>query len=328
MEIVLTTIEEERPGPKWQALFRRYWPSYQRWFWSEGDRARPSYVACRRALREHMPELLPTYHQLVDLAGGGDQAARFLSLYCPPPFLTGCSQVVWARQPASLIRNYDYSPSRWEAISWKTAWTGRPIIAMGDCMWGVLDGMNGEGLAASLSFGGRPAVGRGFGVPLVLRYILERCSTTDAAVAVLQRVPLHMSYSVSVLDRQGRFATVYLAPDRPAVVSSLAVVTNHQHDVEWHQHALATRSVERERFLTKAMRENPANVTGIVQMFLNPPIYVTAFEQGFGTLYTSVYHPETGEVEYLWPNLHRRQSFTRFSEGALMIQYPDPAPTG
>ena len=38
-------------------------------------------------LRAHMPELVPAYERLVDLAGGGDVAARMLSLYRPPPYL-------------------------------------------------------------------------------------------------------------------------------------------------------------------------------------------------------------------------------------------------
>jgi predicted choloylglycine hydrolase len=328
LQIIFTAIDEAQAGPKWQRMFERYWPSYQRWFWSEGDRARPTYLTCLRALRDHMPELLPTYSNLVDLAGGGDQAARFLSMYCPPPFLTGCSQAVWTHDPPLLIRNYDYSPSRWEAVSLKTAWGHRPIIAMGDCMWGVLDGMNADGLALSLSFGGRAAVGEGFGIPLVLRYILECCSTIKEAVGVLQRVPVHMTYSVTVVDRWGDFATVYLAPDRPAKVLPQAVVTNHQHQVEWQQHALATRTIERERFLTNVLRESAADATRLVQAFLRPPTYVTAFEHGFGTLYTAVYHPATGEVEHVWPNLRRRQSFTCFTEGELTIQFPDAGSIG
>ena len=32
-----------------------------------------------------MPEFLPVYEDMVELAGGGDRAARFLAQYCPPP---------------------------------------------------------------------------------------------------------------------------------------------------------------------------------------------------------------------------------------------------
>ena len=64
-----------------------------------------------KKLRQHMPELLPIYERLVELAGGGDLAARFLSLYRPPPYLLGCSQAVWPGRDPVLVRNYDYSPA-------------------------------------------------------------------------------------------------------------------------------------------------------------------------------------------------------------------------
>lgn len=319
--IVFKAIEEAQPGSKWQALFRSYWPSYQRWYLGEGERARPTYLACLRALRNHMPELVPTYEKLVELAGGGDLAARFLSMYCPPPYLTGCSQAVWTGDPPFLIRNYDYSPSRWDAVSLKTAWADRRVIAMGDCLWGALDGMNEDGLALSLSFGGRLAVGEGFGIPLVLRYILEFCSSTREAVEVLRRVPIHMTYSITVLDRSHNFATVYVAPDRPAEVLPLVAVTNHQQQVEWPEHARATRSIERQRFLSKALRESSSDVKRLTQAFLHPPLYQRAFAAGFGTLYTTVYHPEAGEVEILWPNIQWHQSFTLYAEGELVVRF-------
>lgn len=77
---------------------------------------------------------------------------------------------------------------------------------------GVLDGLNEDGLAVSLTFGGRRIVGEGFGVPLLLRYILEFCTTTREAVEVLKRVPTHMAYNITVLDRSGAFMTVFIAP--------------------------------------------------------------------------------------------------------------------
>ena len=52
-------------------------------------RARPTAKAAARCT-PHMPEIVPLYDQLCELAGGGDQAARFLSFYCPPPYLSGC----------------------------------------------------------------------------------------------------------------------------------------------------------------------------------------------------------------------------------------------
>jgi hypothetical protein len=39
-----------------------------------------------------MPEMVPIWEQLVELAGGGDLAARFLSLYRPPAYLTAAAR--------------------------------------------------------------------------------------------------------------------------------------------------------------------------------------------------------------------------------------------
>ena len=39
-----------------------------------------------------MPEMVPIWEQLVELAGSGDLAARFLSLYRPPAYLTGAAR--------------------------------------------------------------------------------------------------------------------------------------------------------------------------------------------------------------------------------------------
>ena len=84
-----------------------------------------------------------------------------------------------------------------------------------DGLWGLVDGMNDAGLAISLTFGGRRVVGDGFGVPLILRYVLQTCETAEEAGEVLARVPTHMSYNVTVLDAKRNYLTAMMAPDRP-----------------------------------------------------------------------------------------------------------------
>jgi len=60
-----------------------------------------------------------------------------------------------------------------------------------------------------------------------------------------------MSYNVTALDQEGARATAYLAPDRPAHITSLPVATNHQEQVEWAPYAAASRSVERRQHLER-----------------------------------------------------------------------------
>ncbi len=322
MERAFEAIAEDQPGPKWQSLFQRHWPAYKRWFLSEGNKARPFYLSSVRMLRQHMPELLPTYEHLVNLAGGGDTTARFLALYCPPPYVSGCSQAVWSGHKPLLIRNYDYSPQLFEGVILKTAWNGRQVMATSDCLWGVVDGINEDGLTVSLTFGGRRIVGEGFGVPILLRYILEFCTTTVEAIEVLKRVPTHMAYNVTVLDRSGHFLTAYIGPDRQALIKPVPVTTNHQQQVEWHQHAHATATLERERFLRFRLRESIYSPDKLIQAFLRSPVYSTAYDRGFGTLYTAIYRPFSGTVEYLWPNGVWPQSFQAFDEGVRVVRFP------
>src|SRR4029079_14648630 len=144
-------LEELQLGPMWQAVFEEKWPHYKAWFLREGEAARPSYATSVRMLRGHMPELMPAYERAVELAGGGDLAARLLSLYKPPPYLAACSQGGWTRDGGPvLLRNYDYAPSRFEGLIWSTRLLEKRVVGMTDCLWGLLDGMNDDGLAVSL----------------------------------------------------------------------------------------------------------------------------------------------------------------------------------
>ena len=114
-------IEELELGSKWAAVFEERWPHYREWFLREGEDARPSYAESARMLREHMPELMASYERVVELAGGGDLAARMLSLYRPPPYLAACSQGVWSREGAPcLFATTTTRPRGWKGSS------GRP----------------------------------------------------------------------------------------------------------------------------------------------------------------------------------------------------------
>ncbi|MFD0980866.1 C45 family autoproteolytic acyltransferase/hydolase [Tropicimonas aquimaris] len=322
MTVHFRAIDEELPGPKWAALFSEFWPAYKTWWAREGLTTRPTYSESRAAIRRSMPEILDLYDDLCEAAGGGDLQARFLSFFCPPRYLSGCSQAIWPGDTPLLVRNYDYDPRAFDAVLLKTGWQGRGVIGTSDGLFGLVDGMNDAGLAVSLTFGGRRAIGEGFGVPLILRYILQTCTTAEEACDVLQRVPCHMSYNVTVIDADRQFMTAYLAPDRPTMVAHVPVATNHQERVEWASHARLTATVERERFLLQRLSLHPETEERFLHHFLQPPLYSTAFGSGFGTLYTAAYWPREGTMRLLWPHHTLRASFDAFTEGVVSISYP------
>jgi predicted choloylglycine hydrolase len=307
-------VEELEIGPKWQAVFEERWPHYRAWFLREGEEERPSYVTSVRMLQAHMPELMPAYERLIDLAGGSDLAARMLSLYRPPPYLAACSQGVWTRGAPRLVRNYDYAPSRFEGLVWSTRLGERRVIGTSDCLWGLLDGMNDAGLAVSLTFGGRQVTGDGFGIPIVVRYLLETCDDVASARAALARLPYSLAHNLTMVDVAGEVLTAYLSPDREPIFRAFPAATNHQGIVEWPEQARATRTVERERCIIELLQEVDATADGFEEAFLRAPLFSTAYANGFGTLYTAAYRPTEGFVDLRWPTSSWRLGFDAFEE--------------
>ena len=210
MELVIEAVAEAAPGNEFKRRFERLWPHYRRWYVADGQPERPTFLACERALTRHLPQLLPTWQRVVELVGGGDLEARFLSLYCPPPYITACSQAAWIGEQPYCCATTTTVPRCTRACSGAPAWNGRGVIAMSDCLLGALDGVNDAGLAVSLSFGGSTEVGEGFGAPLLVRYLLEFCATTREASAVLRQCrctwPTTSSSSIAMRDYVTAFA--------------------------------------------------------------------------------------------------------------------------
>lgn len=320
MQLRFHAVADEDGG--WQRLFVRLWPAYQRWYLKEGVTARPTYADCRRELHRHMPEFVPQWERLVDLAGGGDLAARFLSLFGPPPYLSACSQAVWPGAEPLLVRNYDYSPRAFDAVCLHTRWAGRTVMGTSDCLIGLVDGMNDAGLAVSLTFGGRREVGPGFGVPMILRYVLQTCASTAEAARALARLPSHMAYNVTVVDARREVRTAHLTPGSATVISHSPVATNHQSRVEWVDHARMTATVERERYLLQRLMLHEDAPEQFVGAFLRPPLYSLAFDRGFGTLFTAAYRPLERRLTYHWPHYQWDLSLDHFAAGARDVSYP------
>jgi predicted choloylglycine hydrolase len=316
------SVAEAVPGDKWQQFFSESHHRYRKWFLKEGELNRPSYAQCREALQTYMPEFVPMWEHLVNLAGGGDLEARLLSLYCHTPYASGCSQAVWTRYNPILVRNYDYGLNSCEGLILKSKWHNTEVIASTDCLWGVLDGMNEHGLIVSLSFGGKEAIGEGFGIPLILRYILEFCKTTAEATEVLCRIPTHMAYNVTFLDAHFNLNTIEISPISPPEISHKPLAVNHQGDFELTNYAMFSKSHERKQAILEHLYDPYVSLEAFINSFEYAPLWVSDHEDGFGTLYTAVYNPSLRAMEFRWP-YHTRmyQSFAAFEERDMWVAY-------
>lgn len=319
MLIKIKCIDEDQPGEKWLKVFNRTWPYYRTWYLQEGFTARPGYLSCSEALKEHMPELAPLYEEVCELAGGGDLTSRYLSMWNPPAFMSGCTQLAWTKDRQALIRNYDYNPKWFEGVMLKSNWL-RPVMGVSDCNWGLLDGMNASGLCASLNFGGRNVVGEGFGIPLVIRYLLETCGNVEEAVKVLDRIPVHMAYNVMLMDRNGDYVTLFLGPDRKPGLIKKQACTNHQEDIEWPEYARQTQTIEREKAAVSYLKDEKMTLDSLFQKFLQPPLHQFDLRKSFGTLYSAAWFPKTGESKLFWKGKELHQSFEEFNEQQITVQ--------
>ncbi len=322
MHLNFHAIADDVAGQAWLGLYRRLWPAYRQWYLRDGHLARPSYLSCRRAMEHYMPELVPLWAERVALAGGGDVTARFLSLWCPPTYDSACSQAVWPGDEPLLVRNYDYSARLFDAVALHTRWGARQVLGTSDCLIGLVDGINEAGLALSLTFGGRRVVGEGFGVPMLLRYVLQTCATAAEAATALARIPTHMAYNVTALDAAGGCATVYLAPDRPAVLTSIPVATNHQPGDDIRDHAYQSATVERERYLLNRLMLHQESAERFISGFLRPPLFSLAYERQRGTLYTAALWPKRGVISYRWPHSQWDLRLDSFENCSWRVHFP------
>ena len=313
-------IVEPVPGPQLRAVFDAHWPAYHRWI-SRRAVGGPSPSDCRAQLRAHMPELWPIFTDLCAAFDADDHKARFLTLYAPTPLIRGCSQAICASATgAVLARNYDHAPHLCDGIVLASRWGGVGVHAMTDCLWGALDGVNEAGLAVALAFGGRKVVGHGFSASLIVRYLLQTCTTTAEARQALARLPVYMSYNFTVLDRSGDHVTAFSAPDRPTSFATVPVSTNHQLGVEWPAYAHFTQTMERQAHLASVVMHRP-ELPAVIDAFLRPPLFRHDYRKGSGTLYTVAYDPRTMDLSLFWQGVSAVLSPTSAHPKTIRITY-------
>jgi predicted choloylglycine hydrolase len=184
--------------------------------------------------------------------------------------------------------------------------------------------MNEDGLVASLTIGGSQVPGCGFAIILMLRYALETCRNVNDAIATLSRIPIAQSHNVTLLDRTGAFATLLLGPDRAPKVTAKRFCTNHQEQVVWPAYAAKSQTVERHEFLARHLADPELTLDRLIEHYFSPPFY--SRRSGFPTVYTAVYRPGQGRVDYVWPGKTVRQRLGSFQPLEYTHDYGELAP--
>ena len=121
MQLSFEAIAETRPGPKWEALYRRYWPTYKQWFVSRGGAGGPDLATARKRLQHYMPELVSTFERLVELTDNDELAGRGYA-YNPNTntsiagnrYVDFEDKEGWSQNVARRGDEWRYSESEWE----------------------------------------------------------------------------------------------------------------------------------------------------------------------------------------------------------------------
>ena len=332
-------VREDRPDAEWLARFVAGREAARRWYlgdrqasrpagnslaWHQGGgRGEPPTAAeCRAALARHMPELLESYDRACAMAGDDPLDHCIISHYRPAPEAAGCTLAVWLGDGGpALVRQQDFPLDMVSDRFELTDWSGRRrVIGKAQRPWGGLhDGMNDDGLVVTSTFGGSPAQGLGFAVILITRYLLETCNRVGEAVEALMRIPIALSHNVMLLDRTGDHATVFLGPDREPAVTRTHATTNHQETVVWPELAARSNTVVRLQAAQAALDEPGMTLEALTARFIEPPLYSRAIRNP--SVYTAVYRPAEGRVDYVWPGRTVRQGLDRFETGAHIHDY-------
>ena len=61
---------------------------------------------------------------------------------------------------------------------------------------------------------------------------------------VFLKTPVHMAYNITIIEKTGEYATLYLSPDRPPIEVHSWVATNHQMNIEWNEYAAITGTLQ------------------------------------------------------------------------------------
>jgi hypothetical protein len=111
-----------------------------------------------------------------------------------------------------------------------------------------------------------------------------------------------MSYNLTMADASGDVGTVFVAPGMAPEFRPTYAATNHRGDPPEHPaRADALHSRERLQALESALAACP-DASALADTFLAHPLYNDDYTRGFGTLYTALYRPADGAVEYRWPD--------------------------
>ncbi|MEL6536359.1 MAG: C45 family peptidase [Bacteroidota bacterium] len=134
---------------------------------------------------------------------------------------TGQCSVFAYRNDSSVVvgRNYDmlYDFKKFTESSLIAPTGKHAYISQSDVFIGRCDGVNEQGLSVAMSFVNGTQVQPGIGFHMIVRKVLETCSSTAEAIELIRETTVSSANNFLLADPQGDIAVVESAPQQSAV---------------------------------------------------------------------------------------------------------------
>ena len=249
----------------------------------------------RELLEDISPNLL---HEIEGLSQGLkmplDAVIRLFSGYDIDYPEMGCTTLIHA---GYYVRNYDFSDSFYDArLVFTNPRNGFSSVGFSHSLVGRLDGMNEKGLVVGLHFVNHQHKQEGFLATMIVRILLEECSTTEEAVKLLKMIPHGYCYNYSITDKEGKTVKVEASPKQQIEITSNPLIcTNHfEHaNLKSLNQEYISRSENRKSYLQQLLEKKPTALSAYHHFNKeNSPLFFHNYKEFFGTLHTVIYSPE------------------------------------
>lgn len=198
-------------------------------------------LACMPLYQTYFPEVVEEIKGMADGQGSSFEVLCqiLFSMYCFSPehhctsfALAGKDTILFGRNSDFLVSIEKLYMNCLYNLEGSHAFNGNTTAFIQ-----MEDGINDHGLAIGLTFLYPHIQQPGLNAGMLVRYVLEKCTTTKEAIAALQKLPIASGQTLSIVDRSGEMVTIECNPKHFVIITpqekeSFVVSTNHFYSEE------------------------------------------------------------------------------------------------
>lgn len=196
---------------------------------------------CSEVYNKYFPEILEEIKGIADGNGICEKTLRTIlfSMYCFELnnhctcfAISTDNEIIFGRNSDFLVSLEKYNMNCIYSLSGSYSFNANTTAYVE-----MEDGVNEKGLAAGLTFVFPKVRNPGINAGMLIRYILEKCKTTEDAVKEIRRLPISSAQTITLADKSGDIAVVECNPEnvivlRPEPNTHFVSTTNNFYSLE------------------------------------------------------------------------------------------------